>query len=105
MFTSLFTFCFRAPSQESNEFTAKQPSDDTTVTGVYRVPGCTFCDVTKEKGFDVVKEVRRIEIKFRLDAETSDLQDDAFIVFRDHKPAAAQHLLVIPKRHVGQSLL
>lgn len=27
-------------------------------------------------------------------------QDEAFVVFRDHKPAAAHHLLVVPRRHI-----
>ncbi|KAI0806346.1 HIT-like protein [Irpex lacteus] len=44
--------------------------------------GCIFCDVSREKGFDVVYE------------------DEKFVVFRDHRPAAAQHLLVIPRRHI-----
>ncbi|EKM58080.1 uncharacterized protein PHACADRAFT_139706 [Phanerochaete carnosa HHB-10118-sp] len=54
---------------------------DESDTG-YRIPGCVFCDISREKGFDVVWE------------------DETFIVFNDHSPAAKHHLLVIPKRHV-----
>ncbi|CAL1716150.1 unnamed protein product [Somion occarium] len=44
---------------------------------------CTFCNVSKSNGFDVVWE------------------DDHFVAFRDHNPAAEHHFLVIPKEHVG----
>jgi len=44
---------------------------------------CTFCDVSKEAGFDVVWE------------------DATFIAFKDHKPAAQHHFQVSPKKHIG----
>ncbi|KAI0346139.1 HIT-like protein, partial [Trametopsis cervina] len=43
---------------------------------------CIFCTVTAEKGFGVVYE------------------DENYVVFRDHNPAAAQHFLVVPKQHI-----
>jgi len=43
---------------------------------------CVFCDVSVERGFGVV-------------VESNDL-----IVFRDRAPAAAIHLLVVPRTHI-----
>ncbi|KDQ15865.1 hypothetical protein BOTBODRAFT_130585 [Botryobasidium botryosum FD-172 SS1] len=45
--------------------------------------GCTFCDVSKEKGFNIIAE------------------DETLVVFRDRRPAALHHLLVVPKEHIG----
>ncbi|KAL1668188.1 HIT-like domain-containing protein [Schizophyllum commune] len=42
---------------------------------------CIFCDVTPEKGFNVVA------------------QNDKFIAFHDRNPASKVHVLVIPKDH------
>ncbi|KAL1740051.1 HIT-like domain-containing protein [Schizophyllum fasciatum] len=42
---------------------------------------CVFCDVTSEKGFNVVA------------------QNDKFIAFHDRNPASKVHILVIPKDH------
>ncbi|WOO85695.1 Histidine triad nucleotide-binding protein 3 [Vanrija pseudolonga] len=47
------------------------------------VRGCVFCDVTRERGFNIAYE------------------DDELIVFHDRSPAAREHLLVIPRRHVS----
>ncbi|KZO89902.1 HIT-like protein [Calocera viscosa TUFC12733] len=47
------------------------------------VKGCVFCDVRKEKGFNIVHE-------------TEDL-----IIFKDRSPAATEHLLVIPRHHLA----
>lgn len=61
-------------------------------------PGCVFCGVTREKGFDIVEEVRCSS-----DEQGQGLtvtQDDELIVFRDRWPRAAEHLLIIPRRHV-----
>ncbi|KAI5892720.1 HIT-like protein [Schizophyllum commune H4-8] len=44
-------------------------------------PDCIFCDVTPEKGFNVVA------------------QDDKFVAFHDRNPASKVHVLVIPKDH------
>ncbi|KAH9838629.1 HIT-like domain-containing protein [Rhodofomes roseus] len=43
---------------------------------------CIFCGASKANGFNVVWE------------------DESYTVFTDRDPAAAHHLLVIPKRHV-----
>ncbi|KAI0322550.1 HIT-like protein [Amylostereum chailletii] len=43
---------------------------------------CVFCHVTHERGFNIVYE------------------DDKYIMFKDHKPAAEHHLLVIPRKHI-----
>lgn len=44
---------------------------------------CIFCHVSQDNGFNVVWE------------------DDTFIAFSDYRPAAEQHLQVIPKSHIG----
>ncbi|KAI0091333.1 HIT-like protein [Irpex rosettiformis] len=54
----------------------------TGVTADSSLGGCIFCDVSREKGFNVVYE------------------DEKYVVFKDHRPAAAQHLLVVPRRHI-----
>ncbi|TFK34608.1 HIT-like protein [Crucibulum laeve] len=43
---------------------------------------CIFCHATPQNGFNVVWE------------------DEAFIAFKDHKPASMHHFLVITKAHV-----
>jgi len=43
---------------------------------------CIFCHATAQNGFQIVWE------------------DDTYEVFYDYRPAAARHLLVIPKRHI-----
>ncbi|GHJ85610.1 hypothetical protein NliqN6_2012 [Naganishia liquefaciens] len=45
--------------------------------------GCVFCRVTPENGFDMVES------------------NDEMIAFRDRNPGAAQHLLIIPRRHIS----
>ncbi|KAF8340376.1 HIT-like protein [Cantharellus anzutake] len=44
---------------------------------------CPFCDVSPDKGFDIVNE------------------NPEYVVFKNHSPASAFHLLVIPRKHVG----
>lgn len=43
---------------------------------------CIFCDVSVERGFDII------------------LEDDDIVVFRDINPASVHHLQVVPKRHI-----
>jgi len=43
---------------------------------------CPFCDVSVEKGFDIL------------------LEDHIFVVFRDHNPSSAHHIQVITKEHI-----
>ncbi|KAJ7266553.1 HIT-like protein [Mycena rebaudengoi] len=43
---------------------------------------CAFCQVTQSEGFNIVYE------------------DETFVAFQDHKPAAVHHIQVIPKRHI-----
>ncbi|KIP11088.1 hypothetical protein PHLGIDRAFT_100407 [Phlebiopsis gigantea 11061_1 CR5-6] len=74
----ILTSCIRTNSSRKDSEQLSNGEDDTG----YRVSGCTFCGVSKEKGFDVVWE------------------DDAFVVFNDRNPASKHHLLVIPRRHV-----
>ncbi|KAL7423663.1 hypothetical protein Q5752_001245 [Cryptotrichosporon argae] len=47
------------------------------------VPGCVFCGVSKEAGFDVVFE------------------DDELVAFRDRWPRAKEHVLIIPRAHIS----
>lgn len=47
------------------------------------LPGaCAFCNVSKENGFDILME------------------REHFIVFKDYKPGAAQHLQVVTREHI-----
>ena len=50
----LFTSCTRAPREDEG---SKPLTDEAQVDTGYRVPTCVFCDVSREKGFDVVWEV------------------------------------------------
>ncbi|GJE94519.1 HIT-like protein [Phanerochaete sordida] len=75
----LFTSCTRAPRADEG---SKRLTDEPSADAGSRVPTCVFCDVSREKGFDVVWE------------------DDAFVAFADRSPAARHHMLVVPKRHV-----
>ncbi|BEI94894.1 uncharacterized protein CcaverHIS019_0704750 [Cutaneotrichosporon cavernicola] len=61
--------CFKDPDPESGPPVSRT--------------GCIFCDVTRDKGFDVVYE------------------DTELVAFRDRWPRAAGHLLVIPRMHIG----
>ncbi|WWC60557.1 uncharacterized protein I303_103131 [Kwoniella dejecticola CBS 10117] len=48
--------------------------------------GCIFCNVSKEKGFNIVYE------------------DEELIAFHDRTPRAKVHLLIIPRRHLVSSV-
>ncbi|WRT65930.1 uncharacterized protein IL334_002881 [Kwoniella shivajii] len=50
------------------------------------IKGCTFCDVSVEKGFGVIHE------------------DDGLIAFHDRTPRATIHLLIIPRLHEVSSV-
>ena len=52
----LFTSCIQGLRQEPD----KQVFLDPEVDPSYRVPRCVFCDVSTEKGFNVVWEVRQV---------------------------------------------
>ncbi|KAI0091445.1 HIT-like protein [Irpex rosettiformis] len=45
-------------------------------------PGCVFCNVTAERGFNIVWE------------------DDHYVAFTDRSPAATHHVLLVPKKHI-----
>ncbi|WVO19616.1 uncharacterized protein IAS62_000905 [Cryptococcus decagattii] len=47
---------------------------------------CVFCDVSREKGFNIVYE------------------DQDLIAFHDREPRAVTHLLIIPRSHVASSV-
>jgi len=76
LFLSLIRTCFGIEREKWGHL-----EDALKVDGGTR-PGCIFCDVEPEKGFDIV-------------FQTSNL-----VVFRDRNPAAAEHLLVTPKNHI-----
>lgn len=60
MFTclfGLFSSCTRSPVRSTDK--PLLPGEDVESLGAERVPGCIFCDVSKEKGFDIIWEVRR----------------------------------------------
>ncbi|XP_013398032.1 histidine triad nucleotide-binding protein 3 [Lingula anatina] len=48
---------------------------------------CVFCKIANGKD-------ENAELLF---------QDEAYAVFRDHKPAASTHLLVVPKAHISDA--
>ena len=66
---------------------------------------CLFCDVSRAKGFNIVWEVS-IHVIYRryLASLMHRRQDESFAVFTDRDPAAAHHLLVIPKIHIGEQV-
>ncbi|ORY28589.1 hypothetical protein BCR39DRAFT_198118 [Naematelia encephala] len=47
-------------------------------------PGCIFCSVSSQNGFNIVYE------------------DQELIAFHDRSPQAEQHLLIIPRYHLGE---
>ncbi|KAL1405160.1 hypothetical protein Q8F55_008785 [Vanrija albida] len=61
----------------------KRPPEDEEYAPLPGSASCVFCDVRPETGFKVAYE------------------DDELVVFHDRSPAAAEHLLVIPRRHVA----
>ena len=66
---------------------------------------CIFCHATAQNGFDIVLEVSSSHMLDSVPQYLTALaepKDETYTVFRDHKPAAIQHLLVIPKRHIGE---
>ncbi|TXT04946.1 hypothetical protein VHUM_04029 [Vanrija humicola] len=76
----------------------KRPPDDAEAApldGAY-ARGCVFCDVSAERGFNVAYEVG-----WGAAAALTPRQDDELIVFHDRAPAAREHLLVVPRRHVS----
>ncbi|KAI0058598.1 HIT-like protein [Artomyces pyxidatus] len=58
---------------------------DTHHSSLKAADSCIFCHVSQRNGFDVVYE------------------DSDYTAFKDHKPSAMYHFLVIPRRHVGTS--
>lgn len=70
-----FTSCF--------PFLKSEKDSDCSRTRINRSKPCIFCHVSPNNGFDVVWE------------------DKDFIAFHDYRPAAEQHLQVIPKSHIG----
>ena len=73
-----------------------------------RLDACTFCEVSKQKGFDIVYEVcttraTRLLHFVCVGVDSGYRQDDSYVAFQDRNPAARQHLLVVPKRHIGRS--
>ncbi|KAF8525847.1 HIT-like protein [Hysterangium stoloniferum] len=77
-FLSLIRTCFGTEREKWGHL-----EDALKLDGVTK-PGCIFCDVEPGKGFEIV------------------LQTSNLVVFRDRNPAAAEHLLVTPKRHIGK---
>ncbi|KAI0259091.1 HIT-like protein [Gloeopeniophorella convolvens] len=72
---SFISSCFGVKSFKSDDLPPTQSPP--------RVKDCVFCDVSRENGFAIVYE------------------DEEFVVFKDRRPAALHHLLVIPRRHIG----
>ena len=95
-FCGIFSCYTRSSAKDADDLLLSRPG---------RLPNCIFCDVSKEKGFDVVWQVRPPSNgqQSPLLKSSMRLQDDNFIVFNDYRPAASHHLLVIPRKHIGQS--
>jgi len=69
-------------------FTSPDRDEEAVLAGQITLPpsyvkGCVFCNVSKEKGFNIVHETEEL------------------IVFKDRAPAAKEHLLVIPRNHLA----
>ena len=60
-------------------------------------PGCVFCNVSRQGGFDVVRETEdMIAFRDRYVAESAlQAKPDA------RSPQAETHLLIIPRKHLG----
>jgi diadenosine tetraphosphate (Ap4A) HIT family hydrolase len=67
-----------------------------------RVAGCIFCDVSKDRGFDVVYEVDLMMYNALHNLANQDHQDADYVAFKDIRPAALHHIQVVPKRHIGK---
>lgn len=80
---------------------------------------CVFCDVSREKGFNIVYEVHNLIFCLRTDVCTMRecmaellsfscpifaVQDQDLIAFHDREPRAITHLLIIPRSHVASSV-
>ncbi|KZT73569.1 hypothetical protein DAEQUDRAFT_661907 [Daedalea quercina L-15889] len=82
LFTSLYAGCF---GRDADVEGGNTPLSVNSSIDAQRISSpCVFCDVSRAKGFNIVWE------------------DECFTVFADRNPAAAHHLLVIPKIHIGK---
>ncbi|EJU04776.1 hypothetical protein DACRYDRAFT_114103 [Dacryopinax primogenitus] len=75
-------------------FTSQDREEEAVLAGDIHLPPayvkrCVFCNVSREKGFDILHEVG------------PDPNSDDLIVFRDRAPAATEHLLAIPRHHLA----
>jgi hypothetical protein len=91
-----FLQCFRRPLSTGNS--NPNPDPEAPLLPGYQ-PSCVFCDVSVKKGFAIEYEVG---VEWSHEGREADaFQDDELIVFRDRWPRAREHLLVIPRAHVG----
>ncbi|KAK8865655.1 hypothetical protein IAR55_000800 [Kwoniella newhampshirensis] len=86
-----FLSCFESPPSSPSTSTSTSNQDPSPIlispkTPPEQIQGCTFCDVSVQKGFKVTYE------------------DDQLIAFHDRTPRAKVHLLVIPRKHVVDSV-
>ena len=93
------------PFRQLTNFNDNHGSIDSEAPSKQR--SCIFCHVSPENGFKVVWEVRSNQIRCGgICSSTLKLllhwcgQDETFIAFQDHKPAAQHHLLIIPRSHI-----
>ncbi|CBQ73440.1 conserved hypothetical protein [Sporisorium reilianum SRZ2] len=82
---SLFSSCFGRQQKDAQNGATSQPPPPPA--GQRKIDDvnpakCIFCNVTPDR-FNIV------------------LQDDQFICFKDRSPAAAIHLLVVPRTHIA----
>lgn len=66
---------------------------------------CEFCNVSSANGFNVIYEVRCAFIQTLITPINPAKQDPNFLAFTDIRPAAGVHVQVVPKKHIGTSLL
>ncbi|RDB25869.1 Bifunctional adenosine 5'-phosphosulfate phosphorylase/adenylylsulfatase HINT4 [Hypsizygus marmoreus] len=79
MMFSFFAACFPFPKRPN---AAQQGLPYTQTSSEPK--SCIFCHVSAENGFKVMWE------------------DESFIAFHDYRPAAQQHLQIIPRSHIGE---
>lgn len=97
MMKSLHCICGSVPDTTTEAFATHDPNPRTDSS-------CIFCRVSVDNGFAVVDQVSYTEavaVVWMIDWIPLAKNDD-FIVFKDHNPSAREHLLVIPRRHVGR---
>lgn len=94
-----FSSCLSSPQgSEPRRDRAEDPQAKALLDPAGYRPKCSFCDVSREQGFDVVKETDEM-IAFRDRYALS--MPRRFTHAQARSPQAETHLLIIPRKHLG----